>query len=144
MQLTTAKLQDYGDGKQYEFVWNEMINGIKTPNLVYSSINPNTGEIISYVGINRSITVPMEPAISSAEAITKAENHFGALDTLEPTTAELSVQYLKPSAQILVWTVEVKGVSSNNNDEEKSSRLMGGIISIDAITGDIIHVSPWL
>lgn len=53
MRLIKAQLSERGEISEYAFMWSEVINNVETPNKVQISLNPNTGEIISYIGYNR-------------------------------------------------------------------------------------------
>ncbi len=54
MRLIESNLVSHGDaGSEYSYIWREEIKGVLTPNTVVVNLNPNTGEVISYLGIQR-------------------------------------------------------------------------------------------
>ena len=134
MQLTTSELLDHGDsGKAYSFIWNEINNSAVTSSSVAIMVNPNTGKIISYNGLNAPVLVSTEPKITEANAVKIAVKYVN--DIQSPNTkAELHVIGSDASTQKLVWQVLVQGNSTKNTTSST-------IISVDAISGDILNVS---
>jgi Zn-dependent metalloprotease len=135
MQLTGAELLDHGTYKAYVFTWNEIINGTKTPNWVQVTINPETGNIISYIGLNRPVLVNMEPKIQKSDAVNIAINQFKNILT-ERTDAQLCVIYTKDNIQKLTWVVNVEGAPQDNI-------CQGGMVVVDAMNGDVLIVGPY-
>ena len=136
MRLTTAELRDYGAGKEYEFIWSEVVNNIETPNKVLLTLNPNTGEVITYMGLQRPVTVSLEPKIAREDAINTAASQFKDIEVLR-TEAKLSVEYPAEHTQKLTWVVEIEGQPKNNVPH-------GGLVVVDAITGEVIAVQAYL
>lgn len=137
MQLIESHLRGHGDaGSEYSFIWREKINGILTPNTVVISVNPTSGEIISYMGIQREITCPPEPEISRDNALKIAAEQFSGIKVVD-TTAELSIEYTQPGVQLPTWVIMIKG-------EPEDHVLQGGLVVIDALTGKVLMTSPYL
>lgn len=136
MLLTRAELLDYGNGKEHLFIWSEVINNIETPNKVLLALNPNTGEIITYIGIQRQVTVPLEPKILKDDAVNIATSQFKDI-TVERTEAKLSVEYPTENVQKLTWAIEIEGKPKDNVPQ-------GGVVVIDATTGEVIVVKNYL
>ena len=139
MILTSENVYNYGDqGYEYEFIWNEIINKAKTPNLIVIDVNPQNGEIITYVGLDSVITIdiPQYPPISKEKAIEIAQQE-AINSSMSPVSADLRVWYTKPNLQTLFWQIEFCGMDDEGNIE-------GAIVQIDAINGDIICYDPYL
>jgi hypothetical protein len=136
MLLTRAELQDYGTGKEHLFIWSEVINNIETPNKVLLTLNPNTGEIITYIGLQRQVTVPLEPKILKDDAVNIAASQFKDI-TIQRTEAKLSVEYPVEDVQKLTWIIEIEG-------KPRDSVPQGGLVVIDATTGEVIVVKTYL
>jgi len=137
MQLIESNLVAHGDaGSEYSCIWREEIEDVLTPNTVVVNVNPDTGEIISYLGIQREIRCPLEPALSRDEALKAAAGHFPGIRVTD-ATADLSIEYVRPDTQTLTWVITMKG-------EPEDHILQGGLVVIDAQTGDVLMVSPYL
>lgn len=136
MQLTKTELQDYGTGKEYLFIWSEVVNNVETPNKVLVTLNPNTGEIITYIGLQRSVTVPLEPKILRDDAVKIAASQFKDI-IVQQTEAKLSIEYPVENVQKLTWVIEVEGKPRDNVPQ-------GGLVVVDATTGEVIVVKPYL
>lgn len=137
MQLTRSDLVSHGDaGSEYSYIWREEISGVLTPNTVVVNLNPSTGEIISYLGIQREIECPLEPKLSRDEALKIAAGQFPGI-RVTSATADLSVEYTRPDTQTLTWVITMRG-------EPEDHVLQGGLVVIDAQTGEVLMVSPYL
>jgi len=137
MRLTRSDLVSHGDaGSEYSYIWREEISGVLTPNTVVVNLNPSTGEIISYLGIQREIECPLEPKLSRDEALKIAAGQFPGI-RVTSATADLSVEYTRPDTQTLTWVITMRG-------EPEDHVLQGGLVVIDAQTGEVLMVSPYL
>jgi len=137
MRLIESNLVSHGDaGSEYSYIWRERIKGVLTPNTVVVNVNPSTGEIVSYIGIQREVQCPLEPALSRDEALKVAAGQFPGI-RVTGATADLSVEYTQPGVQTLTWVVTMRG-------EPEDNVLQGGLIVIDAQTGEVLMVSPYL
>ncbi|MDK2891602.1 MAG: hypothetical protein PWR21_2234 [Methanoculleus sp.] len=137
MQLIRSDLLDHGDGgKEYLFVWCEIVNGALTPNYVSISINPNTGEVISYIGIERALNVDLDPEISREDAIKTAIAQFKEIKVSNVDT-QLAVIYVDQNEQCLAWVVTIDG-------KESDSTTQGGTVLVDAMSGKVVQVDPYL
>lgn len=137
MQLTRSNLVSHGDaGSEYSYIWREEISGVLTPNTVVVNLNPSTGEIVSYIGIQREIECPLEPKLSRDEALKIAAGQFPGI-RVTGATADPSVEYTRPDTQTLTWVITMKG-------EPEDHVLQGGLVVIDAQTGEVLMVSPYL
>ncbi|WP_292366510.1 PepSY domain-containing protein [Methanoculleus sp. UBA208] len=137
MRLTRSDLVSHGDaGSEYSYIWREEISGVLTPNTVVVNLNPSTGEIISYLGIQREIECSLEPKLSRDEALKIAAGQFPGIRVTN-ATADLSVEYTRPDAQTLTWVITIRG-------EPVDHVLQGGLVIIDAQTGEVLMVSPYL
>jgi len=137
MQLTGSGLKNHGDvGSEYSFIWREKIKDALTPNMVVVNVNPDSGKVISYIGIQREITCSSEPGISRDNAIKIAEEQFPGIRVFDSST-EQSIEYTKPGIQSLTWVITLKG-------EPDDHVLQGGLVVIDALTGKVIVTAPYL
>ncbi|MCT8336100.1 hypothetical protein FKB36_00945 [Methanoculleus sp. Afa-1] len=137
MQLTRSDLVSHGDaGSEYSYIWREEISGVLTPNTVVVNLNPSTGEIVSYIGIQRGIECPLEPKLSRDEALKIVAGQFPGI-RVTGATADLSVEYTRPDVQTLTWVITMRG-------EPEDHVLQGGLVVIDAQTGEVLMVSPYL
>jgi len=137
MRLIESDLISHGDaGSEYSYIWREEVKGVLTPNTVVVNLNPSTGEIISYIGIQREINCPLEPKLSRDEALKIAAGQFPGIKVID-ATADLVVEYTRPDAQMLTWVVTMKGGPVDHV-------LQGGLVVVDAQAGDVLMVSPYL
>ncbi|WP_054847600.1 PepSY domain-containing protein [Methanoculleus chikugoensis] len=137
MQLTRSDLVSHGDaGSEYSYIWREEISDVLTPNTVVVNLNPSTGEIVSYIGIQREIKCSLEPKLSRDEALKIAAGQFPGI-RVTGATADLSVEYTRPDVQTLTWVITMRG-------EPEDHVLQGGLVVIDAQTGEVLMVSPYL
>ena len=137
MKLVSSELIDRGSsGKEYRFVWQEIIGEAYTLNYVAISVNPNTGELIKYQAIHRPLTISIDPKVSKDEAIGIAITQFSELDMnkLNECTAQLKVINDNKNSQKLVWDVKLT---------EVKDYIYGGYVYVDAMAGDTILVNPY-
>lgn len=130
MELVRSDLLDHGNVKKYLFIWAEKISGVET-NRMAVSVNPNTGQIISFMGMFREAKVQLQPEISREKAIEIANNQFNVQNP--QTKARLSIEYPEKDVQKLVWVIET----------ESEESLNGGMAVIDAVSGEILMASPY-
>jgi len=135
-KLVLNELNDGGDIYEYEYQWREYIDEIEGPSLIDICINPDSGAIMSYIGISRNITIPIEYSISSQDAESLAIQQFGSINT-KKVTHYLKIGYDEMGSQQLFWIVTVYGKPKNNQIE-------GGIVLINAQSGEISRVERWL
>lgn len=136
MRLVKSDLLQHGNGgKEYLFIWRESIDKIETPNLVVITQNPTSGEIISYIGINREITVPLESKIEKDKARIIAERQFSGIEVIQEESY-LSIEYPYVGEQRLCWIFTIIGTPYNGVSQ-------GGLVVIDAMNGDILMVSNY-
>ena len=51
MRLSGSQPEDHGaGGKDYAFIWNEYIDGVKTLNNIDVTVDPDSGKVIYYWG----------------------------------------------------------------------------------------------
>jgi hypothetical protein len=136
MTLVDSKIIEHGDAaKEYEFYWNEMSGEAYTLSSVKVSVYPDRNNTITYVAFDRPLLVDTTPEVSRANAETTALStlKMGAAAT---TTSKLVV---RPSgdSQKLVWLVNTVQM-----DDEGYS--YGGIVTVDAISGEVLSVNPVL
>lgn len=144
-QLIYAELIDHGDGgKEYLFIWREFIESTGTPNIVQISVNPESGKILSYTGIQRDVEVSVLPEITKDEAIDIAFTCFPKLSVQrESIPAYLSIEYITPRTQSLTWTVIIKHEWIQSISFNQIEYSNGGIVVIDAQTGKVLIKDMW-
>lgn len=132
-KLIISESYDSGQETVYHFTWQEYINKIEGPSVVDIVVNPTNGEILSYVGINREIVIPIEhPIISEENAINIAMLKFKDI-TIGNIETKQKIWYDENAKQRLFWIVNLRGSNELNI-------FMGGDVFIDAKTGEIISV----
>ncbi|MBP2145375.1 hypothetical protein J2129_000829 [Methanofollis sp. W23] len=137
MHLLRSDLLDHGDaGKEYLFVWDEIVDGVLTPNYVSVSINPNTGGVISYHGTERALEVDLRPKIFRHDAIKTAIAQFKEIE-VSNVDVQLAVMYPEQDEQRLTWVVDLDG-------KRKDNYAQGGQVLVDAMTGEVMLVDPYL
>lgn len=137
MNLTQAELIDRGSlGKVYMFSWIQQINGINMPNKTIVTVDATTGQVLSYLGIQRPVVVQLTPTITKNQAINIATRLFNDTTVIQ-TNASLSVTYRNDSSQALAWDILVKGQPVNGMPRD-------GEVLVDAQDGTIIGNSQTL
>jgi hypothetical protein len=137
MSLIRSELIDHGTaGREYIFDWNQNLNGIYTLNTTTVSIDPSNGNVTSYSGMMRPLKVPLVSKITQSQAISIATGQFKNIEAAQ-ANASLNVIYKEDGVQVVAWCVIVKGQSADD-------MVTGGGVAIDAISGEIIYVSPYL
>lgn len=130
--LVMSGLMDGGDVNTYNFLWRKYVGEIEGPNLIFISINPTTGAVIHYINIDRPILVSLENKITQEEAEFIATNQFPGID-FDNIDSKLKVRYDEKGSQRLIWECSVSGTP-------KDIFLQGGIVHIDAQSGEIIRI----
>lgn len=142
LTLDESKLLDHGaGGKEYCFTWVELVNGVPTSNKVFLSINPATGEVMSYIGKHQLIepfdspSVSLEKAKEIAEDAYRRETGVKELTVGESLLGEPVQQViLVDGKQHLAWTVEVRESFTDDGIE------IGALFFIDAHTEAVLQV----
>ena len=136
MLLIESELLNHGDGGyEYSFVYREMIDDVFSPNAVVINLNANSGDVMSYMSKHNEIVIDTKSKISREDAIISAKAVFPKKD-LKVNDSYLSIEYTKPEVQSLIWVVILEG-------ESVDDMLYGGVVVVDAISGDVILVSPY-
>lgn len=134
MVLTEARIIDHGDaGKEYLFVWNEMVGEAYTLSAVQVSVLPDWDNSITYTGIDRPLLVDTKPKISQADAQKKALRTFD-MGTEAKIQSKLAVIPAGDS-QRLAWIVDTV-----EPDNENMSH--GGTVIVDAVSGSVLLTNP--
>ncbi len=130
--LVMNEFVDGGDVTSYNFLWRKYIGNIESPSLIFVSVNPATGAIIHYISIDRPVTVPLENQITQQEAESISLKKFPGIEgaTID---SKLKVGYDEKGSQRLMWECSVSGAP-------KDFILQGGIVHIDAQSGEIIRI----
>ena len=130
--LVVSGLMDGGDVNTYNFLWRKYVGDIEGPNLIFISINPTTGAVIHYINIDRPILVSLENKITQEEAEFIAINQFPGIN-FHNNDSKLKVRYDEKGSQRLIWECSVSG-------DPKEIILRGGIVHIDAQSGEVIRI----
>lgn len=107
------------DTKAYDFVLREEKNHVLLPNIVHVRVNPATGAIIDYWGIDRLVTVGLKNSVSLAEATETTENYFGFSDDFSISSSEayLAVVTRYQNVENLAWVVKITGYWNDRYEE---------------------------
>lgn len=130
--LVMNEFVDGGDVTTYYFLWRKYIGKVESPSFIFISVNPTTGAIIHYICIDRTVTVSLENKITQEEAESLALKQFPGIEKAD-IDSTLKVSYDEKGGQRLVWDCSVTG-------SPKEFILRGGIVRIDAQTGEIIQI----
>jgi hypothetical protein len=134
MVLTDSAIIDHGNaGNEYLFIWSELIGEAVTQNSVKMSYIPKR-DILSYIGIERPVTIDTKPTITREEATEKAINVFGTLPSPSINSKLRVISYGK--TQRLVWDVVILSQSDTGFS-------LGGSVLIDAVDGTVLFVNPY-
>lgn len=138
MVLTESTLIDHGaGGKTYYFTWMEKINAVTVPNGIVITVNADTGQVMSYVALDQSISADIDPSILKSNAINTAISAFSPMKQPFDSKADLAVIIPDGKTQTLVWSVDITG-SPQNAD------VHGGRVFIDAHSGEILKVNSFV
>jgi len=130
--LVMNEFVDGGDVTTYYFLWRKYIGEIESPSFIFVSVNPTTGTIIDYISIDRLVTVSLENKITQEEAESIALKEFPGIEEAT-TNSTLKVGYDEQGDQRLIWECSVVAA-------QKDYIHQGGIVHIDAHTGEIIQI----
>lgn len=131
MILVNHEMLDHGDvGKEYLFEWKEQLDGVYTQNSVIISVNPNTGEIISYIGNHDAVNISLSPVISQTKAIETAKLYAQNIFTPK-IESKLQIVYVEGNLQKLAWVIEINGKWDDGT-------IAYEIVYIDAENGKVI------
>lgn len=134
--LVMNKFVDGGDINTFNFLWRKYFEEIETPNCFFISINPTTGAIIHYISINQPISISLENKITQEEADFIALKQFPEIKDYN-SDSKLKVRYDDYGFQRLIWECSI---SESLNGYANDYIMQGGIVHIDAQTGEIIRI----
>lgn len=100
----------YQDSYQYWFVWREVSGNVRTPNVIHVALNAHTGAVVDYWGVERTINVPLKPAITMSEALETASDYYSWLSFTGLDDEYLSIITQPTNAQTLVYNVKMNGI----------------------------------
>jgi len=126
------------DIKAYDFVLREEKEHVLLPNIIHVRVNPKTGAIVDYWGVDRLITVGLKNTISVSEATESAESYMGHSSYFTLTSSEgyLAVVTRSQNVENLAWVIKLKGYYSWDDDEQTY------VVIVDANDGSILG-SGW-
>lgn len=127
--LIDSSLLNHGSYKEYKFVFREVKDGVLLFNSAIVSVNPYSGDIISYVSVDKNLEISLAPEISEEKAIEIATNQFDNIRIVKKD-AKIIVDYPDGTEQKLLWLVVIEG-------EPDNYILRGGSVIIDALSGEV-------
>jgi len=97
------------DIKAYDFVLREEKDHVLLPNIVHVRVNPVTGAIVDYWGINRLVTVGLKNTVSLSEATETTEQSIGLGSSFKLSSSEayLAVVIRSQNVENLAWVVKL-------------------------------------
>jgi hypothetical protein len=136
---TTHRGEKYVYLRAYDFVFREEKDHVLLPNLVHVRVNPVTGTIVDYWGVDRLVTVGLRNQVSLAEAMETAEEYYQMSDsfTLSSSEGYLAVVTRYQNVENLAWVIRLNGYYTWDNDEESTYTIV-----VDAVDGRVIG-SGW-
>jgi len=107
------------DIKAYDFVLREEKDHVLLPNLVHVRVNPATGAIVDYWGVDRLVTVELKNSITLAEATETTENYYGfdKSFSVRSSDAYLAVVTRYQNVENLAWVVKITGYWNDRYEE---------------------------
>ena len=136
MVLTDSKIIDHGDaGNEYVFYWNEMSGEVYTLSSVKVSVYPTLNNTVTYVGFDRPLLVNTIPHVSQTDAESIILRTFKMATTA--TTSSKLVVIPSGDNQKLVWLVDTV-------EQDKEGFSHGGMARVDAISGEVISLDPFI
>jgi len=105
--------------KAYDFVLREEKDHVLLPSIVHVRVNPATGAIVDYWGVNRLVTVGLKNTVSLSEATETAEQYRGRDGSFKLSSSEayLAVVTRYQNVENLAWVVTMKGYYSWDREE---------------------------
>lgn len=128
----------------YSFRWinQDSGSGAYLPQMLKIDINAQTGQVDSCTMLNEPITVSTMPAIDQKTAIQTALSALPETPIFEVSKVLLTVTtipvYKANGEQALVWSVAVTA------KPDKTGYVAGAVIFIDAQTGKILSIDPFV
>lgn len=140
MELTHTNIWDrYTASPGYDFQWTEVVNGAYTYNFVIVGIDPANGNMYNYIGDKyQPISVATTPKISRDSAYAIALGKYPNI-TVRESSSELHVIDKRTCGQLLAWVVKIEGIIPNPNHKTGPGFYIRSEVTIDAITGKILH-----
>lgn len=129
IDITESGLLDHGGYKEYKFVFREVRDGVLLFKSAIISVSPSSGDIISYMSVDKKLEVSLLPEISEEKAIDLAISQFEGIQVVN-TEAQLIIDYPGGKEQKLLWNIIIEG-------EPENYVLQGGSVIIDAVTGEV-------
>jgi hypothetical protein len=127
----------YVSSKDYDFVFREEKNHVLLPNLVHVRVNPVTGAIIDYWGVDRLVPIDLNNKVALATATETAEYYlksdFGQQVVIGSTESYLAVVTRYQNVENLAWVIKIKfSYPSFSSDEDTD------LVVIDANDGSLL------
>lgn len=111
--------------KTYNFVFREEKEHVLLPNLVHVSVNPKTGAIIDYWGVDRLITVSnLKSTVSLGTATKTAEDAVYSEFTTTSSEGYLAVVTQYQNVETLAWVLKLHGHFSWDPDYESTYEVV--------------------
>ena len=134
MVLTESRIIDHGDaGKEYLFIWNEIVGEAYTQSTVQISVLPDWNNSITYVGIDRPLLVNTTPEVSRDDAQEKTLRAFDMGASAKTQSKLVVIPF--DNNQKLVWIIDTIEL-----DKDNMSR--GGTVTVDAVSGNVLSTNP--
>lgn len=132
---TSHDYEKYVHLRAYDFVFREEKDHVVLPNLVHVRVNPVTGAIVDYWGVDRFVTVGLKNSVSLSEAMETAEGYYHMSDsfTLSSSEGYLAVVTRYQNVENLAWVIKLNGYYSWDNDEERTYTIV-----VDAVDGSVL------
>ena len=107
---TTGDWTEVETQKTYDFVFREEKDGILLPDLVHVSVNPKTGAIIDYWGVDRLLTVSdLTSQVSLSSATKSAEDYVYSDFVTTSSEGYLAVIIRSQNVEDLAWVIKLHG-----------------------------------
>ena len=111
--------------KTYNFVFREEKDHVLLPSLVHVNVNPQTGAIIDYWGVDRLLTVSnLKSTVSLSTATETAEDAVYSEFTTTSSEGYLAVVTQSQNAESLAWVIKLNGHYSWNTNYEDTYEVV--------------------
>jgi hypothetical protein len=96
--------------KAYDFVLREEKDHVLLPSLVYIEINPSTGAVVDYWGVDRILTVAsLKSATSLSDAVKSATDYTYSEFAVTSSEGYLAVVTRSQNVENLAWVIKLTG-----------------------------------
>ncbi|MDP3563444.1 MAG: hypothetical protein Q8R70_03030 [Methanoregula sp.] len=133
----TSQHGEYFVSKSYDFVLREEKDHVLLPSIVHVRVNPTTGAIVDYWGVDRVVTAAsLKNTVSLSEATEVAEESNSDM-VINSAEGYLAVVTRYQNVENLAWVIKMKGSYKWDSTYQRTETVI-----VDAVDGSILG-SGW-